>query len=119
MKKGDWILSFVILGIAVLGFGLYSIIGLQKAGSAEVFIDGRQAGSYPLSRDCEIGLNGGTNILVIKDRTAKIVEADCPDQVCVRHKAISKKGESIICLPNKIVVSIDEGEGQELDSLTN
>ena len=45
--------------------------------------------------------------------------ADCPDQICVRQKAISKEGESIICLPNKVVVSIVGGEEKELDAVTN
>ena len=46
-------------------------------------------------------------------------EADCPDLLCVHQKAISKEGESIICLPNKVVVTIRGGEETELDAVTN
>ena len=42
-------------------------------------------------------------------------EADCPDQICVRHKAISKSGESIVCLPHKVVVEISSEEEQDVD----
>ena len=36
--------------------------------------------------------------------------ADCRDQICVRHRAVSAVGESIICLPHKLVVEITTGE---------
>ena len=60
-----------------------------------------------------------SNVLMIKDGRAQMKSADCPDQICVRQKAISKEGESIICLPNKVVVSIVGGEEKELDAVTN
>ena len=41
--------------------------------------------------------------------------ADCPDQICVHQRAISKNGESIICLPNKVVVSIEGAEDSQID----
>ena len=34
-------------------------------------------------------------------------QSRCPDQICVHEKAISADGESIICLPNKIVVEVE------------
>ena len=38
--------------------------------------------------------------------------ADCPDQLCVNHRSISRDGESIICLPNRVVVSIEGTDGK-------
>ena len=45
--------------------------------------------------------------------------ADCPDKLCVHQKAVSRDGESIICLPNKVVVSIEGGEDREMDAVAN
>ena len=39
-------------------------------------------------------------------------EADCPDRLCVRQGAVSRVGESIICLPHELVVTV---EGEEMD----
>ena len=46
-----------------------------------------------------------------------MVEADCPDKLCVHQKAISKNNETIICLPNKVVVQVTSGEESEFDSV--
>ena len=48
------------------------------------------------------------NMLVIKDGHASIKNADCPDGLCIKQGSISKSNESIICLPNKLVVRIVE-----------
>ena len=51
--------------------------------------------------------NYGKNILVIKNGSAYVSEADCPDKICTAHRAISKTGESIVCLPHKLVLTIE------------
>ena len=43
--------------------------------------------------------------------------ADCTDQICVNHRAVSREGESIICLPNQVVISVTDGEEAELDGI--
>jgi hypothetical protein len=48
--------------------------------------------------------------LVIKDGKAFIQNADCPDKICAEHKPISKTGETIVCLPHKLVIEITENE---------
>ena len=58
-----------------------------------------------------------TNLLVIKDGKADVTEADCPDKLCVHQKAISKTNETIVCLPNKVVVQVIGAGESELDSI--
>lgn len=48
----------------------------------------------------------GRCVLVIEDGKAYMEEADCPNQICVHHSAISHKGETIVCLPNRIVIEV-------------
>ena len=61
---------------------------------------GNVFGSWPISEDRTVEIGDG-NRLVIEDGKADMVWADCPDKLCVNQKAISREGESIICLPNK------------------
>ena len=48
----------------------------------------------------------GKCILIICDGKADMESADCPNQICVHHSSISHKGETIICLPNRVVIEI-------------
>lgn len=90
----------------------------QDDGMAVVSINGEEYGSWPLMDDCTVEIEG-TNRLFIKDGQAEMAWADCPDQLCVHQKAISREGESIICLPNKVVVSIVGGMERDVDAVTN
>ena len=50
----------------------------------------------------------GKCILVISDGKADMESADCPNQICVHHSAISHIGETIVCLPNRVVIEVIE-----------
>ena len=112
----------IILGIAViiLAAGIWLATELLKKDGdfAVVTVNGIETARYSLSENTEIRLeseNGGYNILVIKDGKADIIEASCPDHVCVDQRAISRTGEAITCLPNKTVITIDGEEEAEID----
>ena len=48
----------------------------------------------------------GECIMIIKDGEVYMQEADCPNQICVHHAPISHRGETIVCLPNRIIIEI-------------
>lgn len=50
----------------------------------------------------------GKCILVIFDGKTDMESADCPNQICVHHSAISNTGETIVCLPNRVVIEVIE-----------
>ena len=105
--KNDWILIVVLLVAAVAAY--FGIRFYQKANTKEavavVTVDGVEYGSY--------------NVLTIKDGYADMTEASCPDQICVNHSKISRKNETIVCLPDKVVVTIENGEKEDIDLLTH
>lgn len=112
--------DFVIIGIMLfMGIVLLFCLYLSKNGDkVRVYVDGKEYREYSLASDGEYticGENNGTNILVIKDGEAYISEASCPDKLCMNMGKIKKGGQSIICLPNKVVIEI-ESESTE-DSL--
>ena len=57
-----------------------------------------------LKNDTEIDIE--TNKVVIKNSCVYVESATCKNQICVKHKKISNRGESIVCLPNKVTVEI-------------
>ena len=98
----------MVIGLIVIATVSLLAINLTKTDGAyaEVKVNDVITGTYPLSIDGEFPLNGGTNILVIKDGYAYLTYADCPDKTCVGTGKIKRTGESIICLPNKLSVII-------------
>ncbi len=118
MKKNDWILIGIVILIAAVFFLFQTFKPKSGAQVVEITVDGEIYGTYDLDEEQTIEING-TNTLTIEDGKAQMEEADCPDLLCVHQKAISKEGESIICLPNKVVVTIRGGEETELDAVTN
>lgn len=118
MRKNDGILVAVILILAGIGFLIYLNFGKQSAGLVKVTVDGELYGTYSLDKEQEIEIND-TNYLIIKDGQADMIEANCPDQICVDHISISKNKETIVCLPNKVIVEIVGGEDVEIDAVTN
>ncbi len=107
-SKNDLILIiFLVLASAVMliGISLFS----KKGATVVVSVDGKELTSFPLSEDTVYnisGYHGGENLLEIKDGKAHLTDASCPDKLCVNMGYISKTGQSIICLPNKVVIEI-------------
>lgn len=118
MKKKDYILIAAIIIIAVVLLLLFGKKLSGDAGMVEVTVDGKVTGTYRLDKEQEIRING-TNLLVIKDGEADMTDADCPDKICVNQKPVSKKGESLVCLPNKVIVTVIEGDTNEVDTVAN
>ncbi|MBQ8849889.1 MAG: NusG domain II-containing protein [Clostridia bacterium] len=97
---------------------VFLLIFREDGKSVQVEIDGKTVAVYSLSEDGEYILNGGTNILVIEDGEAYIRDADCPDKTCVKAERISHVGESTVCLPNRLSVSVigKDADGVDLVS---
>lgn len=105
MKKNDIILVGAILLVAIITAIIVPLVG-DAGAYVVVRVDGREVGKYSLSEDGEYSLNGGTNILVIEDGAAYLIEANCPDHLCVKQGKINKNGQTITCLPNKLTVTV-------------
>ncbi|WP_024865782.1 NusG domain II-containing protein [Butyrivibrio sp. FCS014] len=125
MKKNDLILIAVILVItlaSIAGIRLWQHNNTGGAATAVVTIDGVKYGEYPLSSDVTERIelpDGSYNILNISGGFAEVTEASCPDQICVKHNHIKYAGETIVCLPNKLVVEIEGGEDNGIDGSTH
>ena len=107
---------FGLLFLAGVLFFLYFNKGEEGAGGI-VRVDGVEMARYSLSDSGRYELNGGTNILVIEDGAAYMLEADCPDHICVSQGKVRYAGQCITCLPNKLTVTVyGTDEGVELVS---
>ena len=114
--KNDIILVSVLIGVillAILGILLFR----QDGDTITVTVNKEIYGTYSLNKNAEIEIKSdlGSNLLVIKDGKAYVEQASCPDGICVSHRPISYDGESIICLPNKVVIVISKQSKNQPD----
>jgi hypothetical protein len=121
MKKADFILIGVVgVVVAVLFIFLYGVNSSSGA-YVQIEVDGEVVQTLPLDTATTYDIStadGGENTLVIEDSCAKMTSANCPDKTCTKHIKISRNGESIICLPHKLVVSVvNEKNSDEIDAV--
>ena len=103
-RRGDLLLLlgiFVLVAVLALGYGLTRREGAYVA----VLQQGTELARFSLALVRQIPI-GESNLLVIEGGKAKMLRANCPDQICVEHRPVSKVGQTIVCLPNQIVVKV-------------
>ncbi len=115
----DILLIAALLAVSFSALLLFSAFA-EDGEYVSVIINGAETERYPLNVDARVVIkaeadSGGENVLVIENGKARIESADCPDLVCARHAEISKNGESIVCLPHRLVIKIVTNEKSEVD----
>lgn len=109
LKSADFYLVAVLL-IITAGLLAWIQFGVKKQGETVVIkVDGNVVKQLALKNDTEFdvsGYQGGANHIVIQDNAVYMSDADCPDKLCVHTGTIHKTGETIVCLPHRVVVEI-------------
>lgn len=117
-KKRDIIFIGVLLVVALIAFFVVDKFIKKDGNKVVIKVDGEIVKIVNLTDTNNIivnGYDGGTNTVVIENGTVYMTEADCPDKICVNTGKISKIGETIVCLPHRVVVEI-QGEVSQSDS---
>lgn len=108
LEKGDKVVILIVVIVAAALAIWFACKQEQTADCVQIELAGELYGSYSLSQNQAILVESeyGKNKIVIENGQVSMQEADCPDRYCVAHHAISKAGETIVCLPHKLVVEI-------------
>ena len=119
INKADIVL-FICLLLMGLALSAWSFAAGGTGQQAVVTVDGQHYGTYSLfeNQTIEIQKNNHLNKITIKDGTVQMTYSDCHNQVCVKDGKVRMANQSIVCLPNKVMVEIVGGEG-ELDAISN
>ena len=119
--RNDIILISVGIIVAVLLLLLVNFTR-KEGGYATVVVNGVETESYPLDKDVTVTLSNdqtsGYNLLVIEGGYASIVEANCPDKLCVKQRKIKYDGQTLVCLPNKTIVKIVSNSDSDTDFIS-
>lgn len=123
MKKirNDMILLTGILLASLMIWLVPLLLNKDAPAIVRILQDGQEIGIYSVLEDQTISIpyeEEGYNLLLISGGQVSVSDADCPDGLCVRQRAIARNGESIICLPHKLVIQIESKEESDLDAVT-
>jgi hypothetical protein len=113
----DWILLTVLLFFSLSGFVF--VKKLIPAGDAVIIeVNGKKAYQLSIGEDRIVDVRGAQGItrVEIKDQRVRVVDSECPQKICVRQGWI-RQG-AIICLPNRVVVTIEGDEERKIDAIT-
>ncbi|MBQ3935312.1 MAG: NusG domain II-containing protein [Clostridia bacterium] len=71
----------------------------------EILLRGERLGLYALADDRDIPIEG-ICIVSVRNGTVFMKESNCPGKTCVHHAPVSNGGETIVCLPNQVVIRV-------------
>lgn len=107
MNKNDWILIIIIL-LIVCTLLIFFKFTNQDSNQALVYNDNKLILTIDLTKDKQYqvtGYNGKVNIEV-NDKKIRVSSETSNYHLCSKQGYISKSWETIVCLPNKIVIRV-------------
>jgi len=120
-KRADLFIAAVII---IVASAMYLLNGNVENGDelrAAVYVDGAPYGSYRLSGEANeltVNANGGFNVISISEGGVAVTQSDCPSKDCVRAGLISSRGQTICCLPHRLIVRIEAGGEGGVDAVS-
>ncbi len=119
MKKLEVIISVVFVVIC-LGMHFTWKYYHSSGNVAVVTYNNKELKKIDISKDRELLLKVGNSIIkiVVNEKRICIAESNCPENICVKTGWINKMGQYIVCVPNGIIVSIENSNKKEYDTIT-
>ena len=113
--KNDCFFIGALFLISLIVLGGVRLLSGRTGTTLTISRDGEIVSTCSLFKDQTVPIKNAdgkvTNTLQIRDGKAKMLQADCPDGLCLRQRAISLENETIVCLPNRVVVTVTGDDG--------
>lgn len=120
-RRPPKLLLDIALILAVLAVGATILLvthnDREQGAYVVVMVQNKEIARYSMTNNGVYDIydnNGNTNKIEIRDGRVRMLEASCPNHLCIRQGWIRFEGQSIVCLPNKVTVTI-RGTGDGFD----
>jgi hypothetical protein len=112
MTKGD---KTLLIAALALGFASLGISRLARPIGSEIVVqvNGKIVARMNLSQNQQMEITGarGAMLIQVAQGRVRVVSSNCPEKICVKTGAIHRAGDTIVCVPNRVVIRIT-GSGQ-------
>ena len=117
ITKGDIILGVFVVFISAVLFA-FSFTGENEKLTAEIYVSGEKAHSIDLNEVTEsYTINENYCQLLIEKDGVSFVFSDCGDKLCIKKGKLTKKGDTMACVPEKVVVVLKGAENSQIDAV--
>lgn len=110
MTKRDRTLIFAVMAVAAITAAYFGFLRLSGAPVTAVITTERgEAARESLSgphRTITVTGPVGKSIIEFQDSRVHMLWSDCPDKICMKMGWIAEAGQVVVCMPNKVVISI-------------
>lgn len=94
--------------------------GTGQGGGQDAVQDAEQQWIYPLDSETTVHVPGplGDTVVEIADGAVRVISSPCPEKICIKTGRISKPGQWIACLPNRVFISIRGRKSEQPDAIS-
>ena len=114
--------KILIAGLVILTILSFPVIKhLHREGRWVVIeADGKVVGNFSLQEDRLVPVDGklGTTRVEIAGKEVRVLDSPCPLKICVESGPISRSGETLVCLPNRVVIRIKGKDERSIDAVS-
>lgn len=114
--------KILIAGLVIVTLASFPAIRhFHREGKRVVIeLDGEEVGNFSLEEDRLIPVDGklGTTRVKIVNKGVRVLDSPCPHKLCVKSGPISRSGETLVCLPNRVFIRIKGGDEQSVDAVS-
>lgn len=121
MSKRRFLTPLEAALLACLALAVWLLLPRRAGTQVVVTRGGEELGRYALDTPTQVpvqGANGFSLTLVVEDGQARVEDSTCPDLICQRHAPVDRAGESIICLPGQVSITVEGGGDLDQDAVS-
>lgn len=124
IKKGDLFIIVILAAAVISWFGINKLSELKDEKQIVIETNGNVYKIINMEKgmklqEIHIELENGKYIDIVADENgAYVKDVVCPDKVCQKTGLVNSVGQSIVCLPNRVVVYIDGKTESEVDDIS-
>ena len=109
----------ILIAAVVTGFSIYTAY-IKQSGNPQVFLQGHEGHwIYQIDAEETVAIKGplGNTIVRISGKCAWVESSPCDNQNCVASGKISMSGQWAACLPNNVILVINNSGNNNVDSI--